>query len=284
MNIGKTVAPTNWIYSLPDYLHILSIIWIVGVALCTIISVWELIKILKIKRHSTVEIVDGKKVYISGNEQQTPFSFGNIIVMNREDFNECRDTILLHELGHLKKRHIFDLIISQAIAILCWYNPAAWLMRRELKTVHEYQADDYVLDSGCDARTYQLLLIKKAVGGRFPLIANNLNYSQIRRRISMMNRSEPISVRSKLLYATPLVGVVIAVLLFSYPPLKAAVTPLLTINPAVIKVEPKRDVDNLNYFVDGKEIPHEDLNNINPSDIKSITVNKEDNRIEVEMK
>ena len=69
-----------------------------------------------------------------------------------------------------------------------WYNPAAWLMRRELRTVHENQADEAVLRKGFDAAKYQQLLIEKAAGVRLESLANSLNHSNIYKRITMMNK------------------------------------------------------------------------------------------------
>lgn len=67
-----------------------------------------------------------------------------------------------------------------------WYNPAAWLMRRELRRVHEYQADAEVLDNGINPRDYQMLLIEKAAGVRLQSLANSLNHSNLSKRITMM--------------------------------------------------------------------------------------------------
>jgi len=47
-------------------------------------------------------------------------------------------------------------------------------MRRELRAIHEYEADEAVLDSGVDARQYQLLLIRKAAGGRWYSVGQQL--------------------------------------------------------------------------------------------------------------
>lgn len=115
-----------------------------------------------------------------------PFSWLNYIAMSEEDYAASGDVIIAHELAHIHHRHCFDLIISQLVCIFQWFNPAAWLMREELKNVHEFQADDTVLRSGIEPRQYQMLLIKKAVGTRFQSLANSLNHSNLKRRITMM--------------------------------------------------------------------------------------------------
>ena len=85
-----------------------------------------------------------------------------------KDLAENGEAIVLHEKAHLRLRHSFDLLVTDLAGCLQWFNPAMWLLRRELRAIHEYEADEAVLDSGVDARQYQLLLIRgKAAGGRW---------------------------------------------------------------------------------------------------------------------
>ena len=93
-----------------------------------------------------------------------PFSWGSYVVLSRNEAADSTSMILTHECAHIAARHFVDLLIAQAVCNVLWYNPASWLMLRELKAVHEYEADERVLRSGVNARNYQLLLIKKAVG------------------------------------------------------------------------------------------------------------------------
>ena len=124
-----------------------------------------------------------------------PFSWGRYVVMGEADYEAAGSIIAAHELAHIRCRHCLDLILAQAVCVLMWYNPAAWLMREELKSVHEYQADASVLASGIDARTYQMLLIKKAVGTRFQSLANSLNHSKLKKRITMMYKEKNSGLR-----------------------------------------------------------------------------------------
>ncbi len=124
-----------------------------------------------------------------------PFSWGNYIVMSDNEDEEAARMILCHERAHIECFHFADLLLAQIVCILLWYNPAAWLMLSELKSVHEYQADSHVLASGVNCRQYQLLLIKKAVGVRFPSLANSLNHSKLKKRITMMYNQKTSPVR-----------------------------------------------------------------------------------------
>ena len=135
------------------------------------------------------------KIILTDDRSIAPFSWWRYVVMSRSDWNESGRMILTHELQHLSLHHWIDLAVAQIISIFQWYNPSAWLMREEFKTVHEYQADKAVLESGIPARDYQMLLIKKAVGARFPSLANSLNHSKLKKRITMMYNSRTSTTR-----------------------------------------------------------------------------------------
>lgn len=152
------------------------------------------------------------KVVLTDDTSIAPFSWWRYVVMSRRDWEESGRMILTHELQHLGLRHWIDLLVAQLVGIFQWYNPAAWLMREELKTVHEYQADKAVLASGVPARDYQMLLIKKAVGARFPSLANSLNHSKLKKRITMMyNQNSSAARRLRGLALVPALAAAIAV-------------------------------------------------------------------------
>ena len=115
-----------------------------------------------------------------------PFSWGRSIFLSEEDYREYPDEILAHEREHLRCHHSADLLYMEAVCLLQWFNPAAWLLKRELRDVHEYEADEGVLNQGIDATQYQLLLVKKAVGSRLYSLANSFNHSKLKKRITMM--------------------------------------------------------------------------------------------------
>lgn len=115
-----------------------------------------------------------------------PFSWFGRIVLSEEDFEMHSREILLHESAHIHKRHSFDLLVADLCTWLQWFNPAAWLLKRELQTVHEYEADAEVIDQGIDARQYQLLLIKRSVGSKFYCVTNHFNHNKLNKRITMM--------------------------------------------------------------------------------------------------
>lgn len=112
-------------------------------------------------------------------------------MMPRRDWYELGQMIVCHEKAHIECRHWIDLLFMQTAIIITWYCPAIWLLRNELHTLHEYEADSRVLASGVKREEYQIFLIKKTVGARFATLSNCLNHSSLKKRITMMLSSKP---------------------------------------------------------------------------------------------
>ncbi|WP_287641005.1 M56 family metallopeptidase [Bacteroides sp.] len=150
------------------------------------------------------------------------FSWGRTIVLSQEDYRNNREAILLHEQMHLHYHHTADLLWMQAIIVLHWFNPAAWLLMRELREVHEFEADNGVLLHGIDATQYQLLLVKKSVGTKLYSMASGFGHSKLKQRINMMLKKRTNRLaRLKLLLFVPVVsGTLYA---FARPEVKNAV-------------------------------------------------------------
>ena len=117
-----------------------------------------------------------------------PFSFLRWIVININDYERNRESILKHEQAHIRFYHSYDILLLQFVKLLQWFNPFIYFLERDLKAVHEYMADEAVIHQGIDAQTYQLLLVSKAVGGRLQTIANNFNHSLLKSLILMMKK------------------------------------------------------------------------------------------------
>lgn len=113
------------------------------------------------------------------------FSFLGHIVISREDFT-ANPVILTHEMSHVRKHHSVDVLLFSVVTVLHWFNPLVWLARAELKMLHEYEADESVINQGVNAADYQLLLVKKAVGEHRFRLANGFNHTKLSNRITMM--------------------------------------------------------------------------------------------------
>lgn len=196
----------------------LLVVYPVGIAMMFVrvavvyISLWKTLRRGKITEHEGLG--EDIKLIVHDNSI-APFSWLNYIVVNEKDLAEDAEAILTHELGHIRQRHSWDILLTELAQIVQWWNPAIWLMRRELQTIHEYEADEYVLNQGINAKQYQLLIIQKAVGRQL-LSVNSLNRSFIKKRITMMlkNKSNPWA---KAKYALALPVAALCAIVFASP-------------------------------------------------------------------
>lgn len=191
---------------IPFSLKILFLIYIGGCLFFFSHFLYSIFRIIYlIRAGKQVEQVGGIKLIVT-SRAISPFSWMRYMIISRIDKEESGDEIFIHEQAHIQAGHSWDMLLAGIFVIMHWFNPAAWLLKQELQNIHEYEADECVLKQGVDAKCYQLLLIKKAVGfQRFTSMANSFNHSKIKKRITMMlkEKSNPWA-RLKFLYVVPL--------------------------------------------------------------------------------
>ncbi|WP_319502129.1 M56 family metallopeptidase [uncultured Draconibacterium sp.] len=119
-----------------------------------------------------------------------PFTFLNKVVLSEKDFLENRAIVVVHEYAHIRHKHALDLLLCELFTAVHFFNPFMWLLRRDLKLIHEYQADEAVLNKGIDAQKYQLLVLEKAVGERRFAMANHFTQKPIVKRLKMMTKTK----------------------------------------------------------------------------------------------
>lgn len=135
-----------------------------------------------------------------------PFSWMKWIVMSSKDLESGNRHILEHEKAHVRLRHSLDVLLMDLISAFQWFNPAIWLLRRDLRAIHEFEADDSVLKGGADIKEYQYSLIRKAVSASGYSITNSFNHSIFKNRITMMSKPKASVMRGlKVLYIIPLI-------------------------------------------------------------------------------
>lgn len=197
------------------------IVYLAGIAAVVIHTAIVWLRIARITASGT-KIRDGRYIIVlTDDDKVAPFSWHRYIVMSLSDYKQAGVMITAHEKQHIDRQHWIDLLLAQLIVTVNWFNPAAWLVREELKAVHEYEADKRVLDSGINARDYQMLLISKATGMKFPTVANSLNHCKLKKRMTMMMTSQAsMSRRLRTLAAIP--AVALAVLAINHDAVAAA--------------------------------------------------------------
>jgi TonB family protein len=197
-------------------------VYFIGMALVAawiLHSQWNLHRLMKKGRKESLP--GGVTLHIVPGDL-APFSYFNHIVINEQDYRDNPREILIHEQAHIDLRHSWDVMFLGLITLFQWWNPAVWLLSNELRQVHEYEADEAVLNANVDVKQYQLLLIRKSVGDQLFSMANNFNYQSLKKRIRMMTMNK--SSQWKTLRALAVVPVIaLALLAFANPKSVAAV-------------------------------------------------------------
>ena len=184
---GTSAPPFPWLTGL----YLAGLLAVTGLCL---MSAWRTLYII---RKGTPQPFEGCRLTLLDGDVPS-FSWGRRVVMSRSDY-EKHPAILAHELQHIRCRHSLDVLLMTAVTALHWFNPLAWIARAELRLLHEYEADEGLLRQGIDATSYQLLLVRKAVGEQRFSLANGFNHAKLKQRIAMMHKN-PTSGWMRLAY------------------------------------------------------------------------------------
>lgn len=211
-------------------LSVLLIIYAIGI-FASIVYLWLSYRsMMRIIKRGKIQYHKNDYILITVDEDISPFSWRKYIVLSDSDYKEYAEEIMMHELAHIKCRHTIDNLLMEILCLIQWFNPTIWILRKELKSIHEYQADMSVLKTGIDATKYQLLLVKKAVGAYSYNLANGFNHSKIKKRITMMLKEKSNNwARLKLLMVLPLL--ILTLYAFARPEVKQIETQIQNEEP-----------------------------------------------------
>ena len=199
-----------------SWVQIVLLVYLAGILFLACRNIYSLICLFRLVHSGKHEKLEKGVTLVVHNQEIVPFSWMKYIVISRKDLEENGREILIHEMAHIHHRHSVDLLVADICIFFQWFNPGAWLLKQELQNIHEYEADETVINEGVNAKEYQLLLIKKAVGTRLYSMANSFNHSKLKKRITMMlkEKSNPWA-KLKYLYILPVAA--IAVTAFARP-------------------------------------------------------------------
>ena len=217
----STTQPTLWQHILWEKIPwrtMLVGIYLIGLAVYLIKFIGGLVSIARLIRSSKRrEMADGT-ILVTHSKDYSPFSWMRYIIVSEHDLRENYDMILAHERAHIRLHHSWDLLFAQFCATAQWFNPAAWLLKRELEAIHEYEADSATLHDGFDARQYQLRLFEAATGVKYSSFTNNfINCSTKKRIIMMMKKQTSPWALLKALYVLPVAFAAVAVISCTSP-------------------------------------------------------------------
>ena len=294
-------------------------VFVVGFLFAVVRYLIGLFQIISIIRNSLKEkLSDGTTLCLSVKDI-APFSWMNAVVLPGKDISEENRAIIQHEQAHIHLKHSFDMILLDLFTSFFWFNPFSWLLRREIQSVHEYQADQQVLINGIDAKQYQLLLIRKCVGEQKFALANNFRQRDLHKRIQMMMKHKS-DKQTKWSYAAAFPLLFLVMVALSIPKLNASIPEkakdesifvsenvrvqadtihvgkvqeapekmeeVKVIRYGAMKEKNKISVFSVSepgvtplYFLDGKEI--ESISDLDPDQIASISVLKNNSSREI---
>ncbi len=241
-----------------DYIFIS--IFIVGLLIVLSRIIFSTYSVLAIIKRSERVVCQNEEIYISSKDI-SPFSWMSYIVIPKADYNaQDYAPIIAHERAHIKMRHSWDLLFIDIISLFQWFNPIIWMLKQDIRALHEYEADNNVLKNGINAKQYQYLLIKKAIGKSGYSVANSFSHSTLKNRITMMLKSNSNWKRAlKALYIIPIMG-------FSlYATAQTKVT---------VKDTLQTDGKVKTIILDGKRVSQLEIDKINPDDIAKMRVLK----------
>ena len=249
------------------WIQVALLVYLAGIVFFAFRNVCSLVRLLMLLKSGKKEDIGSylpsrkeRVTLIVHNRDIAPFSWMGYIVISRKDLEENGREILIHELAHIHNRHSWDLLVADVCIFFQWFNPASWLLKQELQNIHEFEADETVIKEGVDAKQYQLLLIKKAVGTRLYSMANSFNHSKLKKRITMMlkEKSSPWA-RLKYLYVLPVAA--IAVTAFARPEVSNKVEEISSVKvndlAAIVETKMTESVGDTMKPADVKYVPTE---------------------------
>ena len=186
-------------------------LFLAGIVAALAHQLWSLAQVVRIIRRSERHPqADGTVVCVTDSDL-SPFSWLRYIVLSRNDYDNLNPAVMAHERGHIRRHHTLDLLLVDTLTALQWFNPAMWMLRQDLRAIHEYEADAAVLSHGINMRQYQYLLIQKAVSDCGYSVVNGISHSTLKNRITMMlHKKSSRASLLKLLALLPIVGTTLA--------------------------------------------------------------------------
>ncbi len=179
--------------AVPIWPMVLVGLYLAGVAVSLAVRLWQWVRMHRFVSRGCLwkEGREGGITLYCHARPVSPFSWMHCIVMSEEDLDgEAGHAIYVHEKAHVLYGHSYDTLWMLAVEAVQWFNPVVWMMEMDMRCIHEYQADAYVLGQGINAKDYQLYLIRKAVGSRLQSFANGLTQSTLKKRIMMMTNKK----------------------------------------------------------------------------------------------
>ena len=168
----------------------LALLWAAGASALLLRMLVQLAVVCRLARRGRKVEWHGVRV-LAVEGDNVPFSFFRWIFVQLGNHSEGElEEILAHEQAHVRQWHSLDVVVSELLCCLFWFNPAVWLAKRCVRQNLEFLADRAVVHSGFDRKNYQYHLLRLSYGVNIGQIVNNFNVSPLKKRIMMMNKKK----------------------------------------------------------------------------------------------
>ena len=220
-------------------LDILSVVYVAGATLFLLLFIVRLGRLALLVGRCGCVRNRGLRIVLCGHPGES-FSFFNFVFLNKSNIPEGdMDRVLAHELAHVRQLHSFDIVFSELLTVVQWFNPFVWPYKSSLRETHEYLADRAVVAQGCGLARYQLLIVEQHVGGELLELASSFRTSQIKRRIIMLSKQETKGLaRWKPLFILPLAVALVLVFAESRTVVKEGPAGTVLSSPALASSAP----------------------------------------------
>lgn len=172
-----------------DYMQLISIVYLIGLLFFIMKMIFELVSLfITLQKYPSIK---NSYTYIKTDKEVAPFSFFNWIVYNPSMFSENElKLILKHEKVHVNQWHSLDVILSQLVCALLWFNPIVWFYKKSMLQNLEFIADNEAQHIAPCEKSYQHLLLKTSIPSHQLAMTNNFYNSLIKKRIVMLHKSK----------------------------------------------------------------------------------------------
>lgn len=266
ITVTSTGVSNSLIHWLTSSEALITIYFIVGASLL-MLTLWRILLLVRLIFRHQQEYKDGINfVYL--NDNSSPYSFLNYLFLGKYLKNTSGwEKMLAHESEHIRQKHTVDILILEFMAIVQWFNPFFWLLRRVIKENHEYMADQAVLNKGVAVQQYKKVLVTQFIGSQFS-VANNFNSSLIKSRLKMMTKIKS-SKKANFRYLIGILAVAALLVVFACEKKESSAEAFK--EETELKSAPMGDQLIL---IDGEVSDIETMNKIVPAEIETIEVLK----------
>lgn len=176
----------DWLTIAESYMLL---IYLAGITLLFLRCIIELFTVIRLRLRSPKQLINGTTLYVLPSQEEPYSFFGWIFASPESHTPQALEEILVHEKTHVRQLHSIDVVLGEIVCILCWINPFARLLKKEISSNHEYLADEQVMLAGYNKKEYQYHLI----GLEHPEMAiaklyNNFSVLPLKKRITMLNK------------------------------------------------------------------------------------------------